>query len=39
MKANEKEYDIKYQNKDYKLKFRIDSDYFFFILEDLTFIL
>ena len=33
---NEKEYDIKYQNKDYKLKFRIDSDYFFFVLEDLS---
>ena len=33
---NEKEYDIKYQNKDYKLKFRIDSDYFYFVLEDLN---
>ena len=33
---NEKEYDIKYQNKDYKLKFRIDSDYFHFVLEDLS---
>ena len=33
---NAKEYDIKYENKDYKLYFRVDSEHFFFILEDLS---